>query len=720
MFIFEDSELKKAIADIPKNTPNESEELIRKLYGQILNLKKEEVKEQLLHDLKAVASRGLQEELKKLIQRQGLQREAIHLVVNFLTNIPELAEYLNENSSQPEVLRDTGLEMIKKRLGPYLEVVGGLRAKGIDVSKEWAKNLCERAPSFRELTRLSFQDLEKCCQGANEGEIDEIYRLVERAESQKNRLAAITHDEKLIQENKNAKSLDKEKLEKAKKLLNEVKRDRRSHVCYSSEVDEKLSQLMNILELPADWYRPDEIITYTPLFEQLDQIITEHQNVVESADSYKSEVEIVTRASSGKALCAIYHSEYKPPKPAGRPLLLVPTNVNLTNPSSAQEIKYLKFSAKGTAAEYVRTVESSSTNIGMGVAGFYGLFNGKVQRGHRNERSSQADKSAKLSTTSASVLQYIRTAKKTFQLERDQINISFPARKAAKMITQDAKGNASKREKSARIFMDRYGSHFPAGVQTLGGVFFSIADAESKSAMDTYELTEAAVNHLNAQMSFGFLGGAFGIGASGTGERTSGTGKTHAKHKTGHNEIFTFSVKSMGPLATNPSTFHKLLLHNSTWALIDRGSFEGYIPVWELIRDLGKEFEEAAVVLEETWRKDENARKKEWKDLQREKKAEEELKRIKEEHLKWVSQAQLIVNFVMVIPPSLVPQISLQLYPQCRDSGLAGLEIFHVIALSRPARQSVYFERIKSPAKFTFLFQAIHGTTIEYKFSKKV
>ena len=662
MFIFEDSELKKAIADIPQNTPNESEELIRKLYGQILNLKKEEVKEQLLHDLKAVASRGLQEELKKLIQRQGLQREAIHLVVNFLTNIPELAEYLNENSSQPEVLRDTGLEMIKKRLGPYLEVVGGLRAKGIDVSKKWAKNLCERAPSFRELTRLSFQDLEKCCQGANEGEIDEIYRLVEKAESQKNRLAAITHDEKLIQENKNAKSLDKEKLEKAKKLLNEVKRDRRSHVCYSSEVDEKLSQLMNILELPADWYRPDEIITYTPLFEQLDQIITEHQNVVESADSYKSEVEIVTRASAGKALCAIYHSEYKPPKPAGRPLLLVPTNVNLTNPSSAQEIKYLKFSAKGTAAEYVRTVESSSTNIGMGVAGFYGLFDGKVQGGHGHERSSQADQSVKLSTTNASVLHCIHTAKKTFQLERDQINISFPARKAAKMITQDAKDNASKGEKSARIFMDRYGSHFPAGVQTLGGVFFSIADAESKHAMDTHELTEAAMDHLNNQISCGFLGGAFGIGASVTGEHTFGTGRTHTKHKTGNNEVFTYSVKSIGPLATNPSTFHKILLYNSTWALIDRGSFEGYIPVWELIRDLGKEFEQAAVVLEETWCKDENARKKEWE-------AEEELKRIKEEHLKWVSHVQLTENFVMVILPNVVPQITLQLYPQCRDSG---------------------------------------------------
>ena len=676
-FIFEDSELEKAIADIPQNSPNESEELIRKLYDQISNLKKEEVKEQLLHDLKAVASRGLQEELKKLIQRKGLQLEAIHLVKNFLTNVPELAEYLNENSSQPEVLRDAGLEKINTRLGRNLEVVGGLRAKGIDVSKGWAKNLCERAPSFQELTRLSLQDLEKCCQGANEGEIDEIYLLRGKAESQKSRLAAIPQDEKLIQENKNAKALDKEKLEKAKKLLNEAKA-MGTHVFHSSEraVDRKVRKILKTLELPADWFRPDEETSYIQLFERLDQIITEHQNVVESADSYKSEVEIVTRASSGKALCAIYHSEYKPPKPAGRPLLLVPTNVNLTNPSSAQEINYLKFSAKGTAAEYVRTVQLSSTNSGMGVAGFYGLFDGKVQRGHGHERSSQADQSAKLSTTSASVLQYIHTAKKTFQLERDQINISFPVRKAAKMITQDAKHNASKREKLARSFMDRYGSHFPAGVQTLGGVFFSIADAESKSAMDTYELTEAAVDHLNDQISFGFLGGAFGIRASGTGEHTYSTGRSHTKHETGNNEVFTYSVKSIGPLATNPSTFHKLLLYNSTWALIDRGSFEGYIPVWELIRDLGKEFEEAALVLEKTWCKDENARKTEWeakqkktRDLQRKKEAEEELKRIKKEHLTWVSQVQLTANFVMVILPNLVPQISLQLYPQCRESG---------------------------------------------------
>ena len=590
------------------------------------------VKENLLNELKAAASRGLQEELKKMIESKGLQLEAIHLVLNYLTNIPELAKYLDENSSQPEVVLEAGLEMINKRLGPDLEVVGGLKSKGIDVSKDWVENLRKRAPSFQALTRLRLQELEKCCKGADEGEMAEVYRLVEKAESQIHQLAAVPQDEKLIQGNKNTKAVDEEKLKKAKQLMNDAKS--MANDCLESSklvVNEKLRQIMSTLELPADWFKQDEVQP-EKLFKQLDEIIGQCSNVVESPDSYKSEVEIVTKASAGRALCGIYHSEYKSPKPAGRPLILIPTTVALTNPNSAQEIDYLRFSAKGAAAEYVRTVESSSTNVGIGVAGFYGFFVGEAQVGYGHESSSQEDYWVKSSTTSASVLQYIRTAKKTFRLERDQLNLSLKARKMARAITHDAKADSAKREKSARIFMDRYGSHFPAGVQTLGGVFFSIADAESTSTTETFQLTKAATDHLNAQIAFGFLGGAFGIGAGVAVEHTAVSGKISGKHKASDNERLTYSVKSMGPPATNPSTFHKLLSYNSTWALIDRGSLQGYIPVWELIRDLGKEFEGAASILEETWCKDEKAKKKEWEAQQ----ARAHLFKTKEEHLKRV------------------------------------------------------------------------------------
>ena len=591
-----------------------------------------------------------------MIERKGLQLEAIHLVVNYLSNIPELAEYLDKNSGQPEVVRKAGLEMINKRLGPDLEVVGGLKAKGVDVSKDWVENLRKRAPSFQALTRLRLQELEKCCEGADEGEMDEVYRLVEKAESQKNQLAAVPQDEKLIQENKNTKAVDEEKLKKAKELMNDAKAMAKKGLDSSKEaVNKKLREIMDALELPADWFKQDEVKP-EQLFQQLDEIIGQCSNVVESPDSYKSEVEIVTRASAGKALCGIYHSKYKPPKPAGRPLLLIPTTVTLTNPNTAQEINYMKFSEKGTAAEYVRTVASSSTNIGIGVAGFYGLFVGEVQGGYGHETRSQIDHLVKSSTTSASVLQYIRTAKKTFQLQRDQLNLSLTARKMARAISKDANANAPNRMDSARIFMDRYGSHFPAGVQTLGGVFFSIADAESKSTTDTFKLTEAAVDHLNAQASFGFLGGAFGIGAGVTGELTIGSGKTDEKQETSDSVRLTYSVRSMGPPATNPSTFHKLLSYNSTWALIDRGSFEGYIPVWELIRDLGKEFEGAASVLKETWCKDEEARKVEW-EAQQERQAKEKLMKearddllnIKKEHLNRVRLKSLFMKCIFYL-----------------------------------------------------------------------
>ena len=633
-------EIRKAIGEIPQNKPNESEGLIRKLNDQISGLEDASEKEKLFNALKAVACLGLQEDLNKMMGQKGLRLEALNLVVKYLTNVPELAEYIYANSRKPEVLEDAGLQTVSRRLGPDLEVLGGLSAAGIDVSKEWVKKLSKRAPSLQALPRLRLSELENCCQGADEGEMDEVLRLVEFAESHRKQLAAIPQDENIVQQEKETKTVDEEKLKKAKELMNEAKQMATDQSEKSKKVvNDKLAELMKTLELPENWFKQDEVKP-EQLFNQLDQIIEQYRNVVESAESYKSELEIITRASAGKALCGIYHSEYEAPKPAGRPLLLVPTAVHLTNPNSPQEIDYMKFSAKGAATNYVRTVESSSTNIGFGVAGFYGLFVGEVKGGYGHEKSSQADRSSQTSTTSASVLQYIRTAKKTFQLEQDQINLSLTARKMAKSIVQDRRATEVKREKSARLFMERFGSHFPAGVQTLGGVFFSIADAESKNATDTVKLTDAAVDHLNSQISAGFLGSGFGIGASVTGDHTGSAGSSSASRSQSSTESFTYSVKSLGPPAANPATFHKLLSYNSTWALIDRGSIQGYIPVWELIRDLGSGFQEAAQVIEDTWVKEEAARKVKWEALCEEQKEQQRVKNVQREEEKVMGMAR--------------------------------------------------------------------------------
>lgn len=282
------------------------------------------------------------------------------------------------------------------------------------------------------LTRLRLQVLEDCCVEADEGELSEVYRLVENAESHRKQLSTIPQNEKIVQENKATKAADEEKLKKAKELMNEAKEMATNQSEEAKKaVNEKMAAIMSLLELPSDWFKQDEVKP-EKLFQELDEIIQQCSGVVETGETYKSEVEVITKGSAGRALFGIYHSDYEAPTPAGRPLLLVPTSVTLTNPNSAHETNYMRFSKKGAATDYVRTVGSSSTNIGFRVAGFYGLCVGEVKGGYGSERQTQTDQSIQTTTSSASVLQYIWRAKKTFQLERDKMRLSLTARKKAK------------------------------------------------------------------------------------------------------------------------------------------------------------------------------------------------------------------------------------------------------------------------------------------------
>ena len=647
--------LSKKINNLPLDEPAECEELIRQLNIQISTVEDAVEKEKLLQKLKAVAFFGLEADLKRMLAKKGLRLESLNLVVKYLTNVPVLAKYFHKNESDPQ--DEDGLENVRKRLGPDIEVLGGLSAVGIDVSQEWVKALCKRAPSLLALPRLSLSSLEDCCKGAEKGDMDEVYRLIEYAESQRSQLADISQDRRLVKEYRDSKALDQENLTKARELMTEAK-------AMAKHQFEQLNEILNVLELPGDWLKPKGVLP-EELLKQLDYISEECSNVVESGETYKSELEVIAKASGGKALCGIYHSDYEAPQPAQIPLFLLPKDVKLNNPSTAQEAKYLKFSKKGMASEYARIVESTSINVGIGVAGFYDTFVGEFQVGYGQDQYSQSDQTATNSKTSASVLQYIRTAKKNFRFDPYQLIISLTARIMARSIVDSA--SDAEVEQSARFFMKRYGSHYPAGIQSLGGVFFSIADAESNSTKDTFKLTEAAVNHLKAQISYGFLGGAFEIRTSGTSEYASSTVQNRGRQlASSESDSFSYSVKSMGPQATNPATFHKLLSYNSTWALIDRGECQSFIPVWELFSNLGGEFKEVATVLQRTWRKDEAERKtkleakrkeredaKKKKDQQkaREKQlkdAREELAKIKDEHLKRVRH-QIIMLLPMLL-----------------------------------------------------------------------
>ena len=589
-------EVEDEISKLPQNNPSKCEGLIRRLHKKVNALKKQDVKNDLLNQLGSASCYGLEPELKDMMEKNGLELEGLELVVHHLTNKAELARYFHLNPQ--EVVVKDGLSVIKRRLGPSLEVLGGLSSKGIDVEQDWVKWLVGKAPSLEALGRISAEDFDAL--KANTGEKNEVRRLF-KAELNN------TEPSEAEKAGEEKKAIDEEKLEKAKALMKEASEKAKEESEQAKKaVSEKMAEIGKILQLPPDWNKqesgkePDELLTH------LNQVIEQFENAVEVSESYKSDLEIVKKASGGRALCGIYHSAYNPPKTAERPLILMPTEVTLGSPNNSQQINYLKFSESMAASRYAHAVKSSSTNIGFSVGGFVELFVGEAHGSYASSSESQRTSSVKKKTSSVSVLQYVWIATKTFKLEQEQMRLSMSARNMARSITK-----ASDPSEAARRFMNRYGSHFPAGLHSLGGVLFRIVDAESSAEIETSVFTEKAAKELQGQISVGFLGGAFGIGASISGRHSNTSGELQAGEEKAEAISYRYSFQAMGPAATNPTTFTKLLANNSTWALIDRGSPLAYIPVWELLTDLGDPaFDKAAGVLEDTWKEDESKKSK--------------------------------------------------------------------------------------------------------------
>ncbi len=159
----ETEELKNQIIDLPKDKPKECESLIRELHKKISEVTKENMREKLQFELKSASSCGLNSDLRKMVEGNGLHLEAFDLVRNYLTTKEELAQYFFVHPKGD--VENDGLDAVRRRLGPKLEVLGGLSAKRIDVTQDWVTKLVNKAPSFQSLARLSVDDLEVVCDG---------------------------------------------------------------------------------------------------------------------------------------------------------------------------------------------------------------------------------------------------------------------------------------------------------------------------------------------------------------------------------------------------------------------------------------------------------------------------------------------------------------------------------------------------------------------------
>ena len=169
------------IGTISQCNPSEYKEMVRMGYERILVLEYPEDKDQLLDKLWDVVCPSLDEDLKQIIERKGLQRKGPNLVIKSLTNIGVLAKYLYQNSNDETKLDEDGLKDVSRRIDLDLEVLGGLAVYEIDVTKSWVKTLHKKAPNVMALAQLTYDVLKKYCKEADDIEMDALFQMVEGA-----------------------------------------------------------------------------------------------------------------------------------------------------------------------------------------------------------------------------------------------------------------------------------------------------------------------------------------------------------------------------------------------------------------------------------------------------------------------------------------------------------------------------------------------------------
>ena len=621
--------IRQDIRTLPEDDPAECARRIGRLHEKIFvsaNLNKK-TKDKLYNELKKVAYLGLHKDLQEMLDEKRMKSASLPLVLENLTDVQSLAKVLHEELKKPEDKQKRQWKDLSRQLGAGLEVLGGIVCRGIDVKKKWVKALCNEVRSMEELRGLTAFDLERFCQGSIKRERDSAYKAVEFLA---NELPGLK-DVSLEQEMNEAKAKVKEKLKKAKGLMlkaDEMLSNEQPDLPSVTQIQDRISE---ILELSLDGLgklKPDERQNVLRVAEK------DFTNFVQSASTFKSNLELITKASGGRALCGIYKSKFELPKPAELRLIRKPRTVTLDNPNVATKMGSKTFSEKVFASVCVENVTESSTLAGLRMPEVQSLLAGVIE-GELNQQNRHQEL-REVRSTSASAFHYSLVAQKTFQLQNNQLRLTLPAQREALSIVQQRSHTGTSTQSSennARRFLNRYGSHYPEGVQTLGGLFFSIATAESERKMETTELMTATARSLEGRVSIFFPG------SRGTAVRVQYSGHKEANDKSRaecNRDEVSFSERSVGPLAHSPAAFHKLVSFHSTWALIDRGSPNSYRPVWELIESLGSAFEEPARVLEETWKKDELKRKQrldEQRMKERMKEETEKLRLIKEDHL---------------------------------------------------------------------------------------
>eukprot|EP00794_Sanderia_malayensis_P004911 gene4911-5557_t len=388
------------------------------------------------------------------------------------------------------------------------------------------------------------------------------------------------------------------RLKKAENLRKEAEQTNRDAGTESkSKVNEKLTKVIKMLQLPEDWHSmkkadPGELI------DSIEKETSRSSSSLESKSFEKFE-DLVAAVSGGMVRYGILYpndaSKVKKLRKGQCPVLQPPMRVEELLSQLSSQTEYFKSTATDASKKFAHDLETFGLTAATSVSGNYPFTSAKAPLSHSEESSHQTASTKERFSTYGSVVKYKIYPTKAFRFPENEMKLTSEADCEIKQVSNvfDAKG-----------ILQKYGSHIPADTHHLGGVFCDMIDVQTDEEINEEEIIKAASDQLSSEISVGGQGAIFGCGVSGSMRISNSTGKTRASQAQKTNATYTRTIKCFGPDATSIEVFSELLeANNSTWRVIDRGELSNVIPLWELVQKQGDNYQEQANLIEKAWEK---------------------------------------------------------------------------------------------------------------------
>ncbi|XP_035274034.1 interferon-induced very large GTPase 1-like [Anguilla anguilla] len=398
--------------------------------------------------------------------------------------------------------------------------------------------------------------------------------------------------------------------EKVAALLKDISElRRRGKKREATEVQDKEKEIQSLLRVPENKWPPLER-TICELEDFVQKFVMENEASAPFRVANQSGSDVIRNASGGLALRGIFLSKDTQVLSKERKKVLeVPENVELTSASKPPQDLIVNFESLEEEQNFQQCVHRTGLNISGGISANVWGHAVKIKAGHDSSQHSDESMSSRGETEYASVTKYSSVPMASCDLHPRCLRLSPLALDSLKQLQNTLRYECSDESKHRRCadFLYSYGSHVNCGTIVFGGIF------EMKAETSKYKRSEKS-------NIFQMLSDVLRMSASVTGIVTFKTDFTAMSSSCTQGNSYaseqqkktTVSIQKLGGLSTasDQTEWKKSLLSQpETWHVIDRGSLDELLPVWEILQNHVNDLEDSELLaqnLRKCWEKETN------------------------------------------------------------------------------------------------------------------